>query len=230
MKKGRCLGLMGGLGVGAAIHYYRSLAKAHTERGYTLDIVMVHAETEQVFAYVQAGDRDGLANYLAGFIDRLEAAGAEFAAIPAVTPHCCIRELVEISPLPILNIFDPLIRELASQRAKRVAVLGTRFVIESKLFGLAGDVEICLQPPNEIESIHATYTELAQRGAGTDKQHRSLTDLAQKMRQRDNVDAIILAGTDLALLFNHGNTEFPAIDCAVLHIAEIANSMTNRAA
>jgi aspartate racemase len=50
------------------------------------------------------------------------------------------------------------------------------------------------------------------------------------MQRRDNVDAIILAGTDLALLFNESNTEFPAIDCAALHIAEIANAMTNEAA
>jgi aspartate racemase len=46
------------------------------------------------------------------------------------------------------------------------------------------------------------------------------------MQQRDKVDAIILAGTDLSLLFNQGNTEFPAIDCAAMHIAEITDAMT----
>jgi aspartate racemase len=198
----------------------------HAERGYRLNIVIAHAETEQVFAYVQNGDRHGLANYLAGFIHRLKAAGAELAVIPAVTPHFCIRELNEISPLPILNIFDPLVRQIAMQRAKRVAIFGTRFVIESKLFGLAGEVEVCLPPQDEIEYIHATYADLAKRGTGTEEQFRGLTDLAQKMQQRDKVDAIILAGTDLSLLFNEGNTQFPAIDCAALHIAEIANAMT----
>lgn len=226
MKKGRCLGLVGGLGVGATIHYYRSLEQVHTERGCGLNIVIAHAETEQVFAWVQAGDRDGLANYLAGFIHRLKAAGAEFAAIPAVTPHFCIRELVEITPLPILNIFDPLVRQIAAQGAKRVAVFGTRFVIESKLFGLPGEVEVCLPPKDEIEYIHATYTDLAKRGTGTEEQYRGLTDLAQKMQKRDDVDAIVLAGTDLSLLFNQSNTKFPAIDCAAIHIAEIANAMT----
>jgi aspartate racemase len=230
MKKGRCLGLVGGLGVGATIHYYRKLVQAHTERGYILDILIAHAETEQVSAYVQADDGEGLANYLVEFIHRLKAAGAEFAAIPAVTPHFCIQELSEITTLPILNIFDPLVREIAPQGAKRVAVFGTRFVIESKLFGLAGNVEICLPPQDEIEYVHTTYTELAQRGTGTEEQYRGLTDLAHTMQRRDNVDAIILAGTDLALLFNESNTEFPAIDCAALHIAEIANAMTNEAA
>jgi aspartate/glutamate racemase len=48
MKKGRCLGLVGGLGVGATIHYYGSLAQVHAERGYRLNIVIAHAETEQI--------------------------------------------------------------------------------------------------------------------------------------------------------------------------------------
>ncbi|MGO9438321.1 MAG: aspartate/glutamate racemase family protein [Terracidiphilus sp.] len=230
MKKGRCLGLVGGLGVGAAVHYYRSLAKAHADRGYVLDIVMAHAETERVFAYVQAGDRRGLANYLVEFIHRLKAAGAEFAAIPAVTPHYCVRELAEITPLPILNIFDPLNRELARKGAKRVGVFGTRFVIESKLFGLVENAEVCRPQPDEIESIHATYTELVRRCIGTGEQYRALTDLANKILQRDRLDAIILAGTDLALLFNETNTEFPAIDCAALHLAEIVKAMTAQSA
>src|ERR1700722_19838784 len=71
MRKGRCLGLVGGLGVGATIHYYRSLAKAHAARGLALDLVMAHAETERIFEFVSAGDRVGLAAYLAAFADRL---------------------------------------------------------------------------------------------------------------------------------------------------------------
>jgi aspartate racemase len=52
--KGRCLGLVGGLGVGATVHYYQRLAEGHEERGRTLDIVIAHAETARTFAYVQA--------------------------------------------------------------------------------------------------------------------------------------------------------------------------------
>ncbi len=225
MNKGRCLGLVGGLGVGAAIHYYQKLAKAHEEQGRTLDLVMAHAQTAQVFGYVEAGDRNGLAEYLDGFIQRLKAAGAEVAAIPAVTPHYCIEELIAISPLPVLNIFEPLIHELATRKVRRVAVFGTRFVMESALFGLAGDVEIVHSKAEEVGSIHNIYVELAQRGKGSAEQHRSLTALANTLQTRDGVDAIILAGTDLALLFNETNTDFPYIDCAALHLEMILNDL-----
>jgi aspartate racemase len=221
MSKGRCLGLVGGLGVGATVHYYVKLAKAHEALGRTLDIVIVHAETARVFTYLEAGDRGGLAEYLNGYIRRLKDAGAEIAAIPAVTPHFCISELNVASPLPVCNIFEPLIRELAARRVKRVAVFGTRFVMESALFGELRDVEIVSAKPHEIDEIHNTYVELARTGRGSEEQHDRLTALAHTLLQRDKVEAIILAGTDLALLFNETNTDFPYIDCAELHVTEI---------
>jgi aspartate racemase len=142
------------------------VAKAHGEQGRTLDLVIAHAETSRVFEYVETGDRNGLAEYLIGFIRRLKAAGAEVAAIPAVTPPSCVRELLATSPLPVLNIFEPLVQELAMREALRVAVFGTRFVMESALFGLAGDVEIVQARPEGVDYIRNTYVELARRGKG----------------------------------------------------------------
>ena len=225
MSKGRCLGLVGGLGVGATAHYYEKLARAHEDRGHTLDIVITHAEIPRVRGCVEANDRNGLAEYLGTFIRRMQGAGAETAAIPAVTPHLCVRELIAASPLPIFNIFEPLINELKLRGIRRIAVFGTRFVIESRLFGLLGDVEIVQPTADEVNYIHNTYMDLAQHGQSTEEQHRNLTALAHTLLERDRVDTIVLAGTDLVLLFNETNTDFPSIDCAALHIAAITNGL-----
>ena len=219
------MGLVGGLGVGATVHYYEKLARAHEAQGRTLDIAIVHAETSRVFEFVQAGDSGGLAEYLNGFIRRLEAAGAEAAAIPAVTPHYCVRELIATSPLRVFNIFEPLAVELAARAVRRAAVFGTRFVMESALFGMIEKVEFVRPKPEEMESIHGTYVELARQGRGSVEQHRSLTALAHKLLSRDKIDAIILAGTDLALIFDDSNTDFPSIDCAALHLRAILNGL-----
>jgi aspartate/glutamate racemase len=52
-----------------------------------------------------------------------------------------------------------------------------------------------------------------------------LATLAHTICQRDRADAIILAGTDLSLLFNDANTDFPHIDCSRLHIEAIMRSL-----
>ena len=225
MNDSRCLGLVGGLGVGATVYYYQKLAKAHEARGRTLNIVIAHAQTSRVFEYVQANDRNGLTEYLNGYIRRLKAAGAEVAAIPAVTAHFCVRELTATSALPLFNIFEPLVEEIAARRAMRVAIFGTRFVVESGLFGELGKVEIIGWKPHELESIHKTYVELARSGKGSPQQHEELTALARTIVERDGVDAIVLAGTDLALVFNETNTDFPYIDCAALHLQAIVKGL-----
>jgi aspartate racemase len=226
MKNSRCIGLLGGLGVGATVHYYERLARGCEKLGFALDIVITHAQTPRVFAYVEARDRTGLAEYLNGYIRRMQAAGAETAVIPAITPLFCAKELAARSALPIVSLLDPLNRELAARKARRVAIFGTRFVIESDLFGALSGVEVVRPAPDEVDRIHKTYVELAATGKPSAEKHEKLTSLAHRLVNRDAVDAILLAGTDLTLLFNEGNTDFPHVDCAALHIREILQQAT----
>jgi aspartate racemase len=225
MQKSRCLGLIGGLGVGATVHYYERLAKGCEQLGFELDIVITNAQTSRVFEYVEAGNRDGLAEYLNGYILRMKAAGAEIAAIPAVTPHYCVKELAAISPVPVMSIFEPLTRELAVRAARRVAIFGARYVITAELFGALKEVEVIRPNPDEVGLIHNAYVDLAATGKGSPEKHEKLTAIAKTLVSRDGVEAIILAGTDLTLLFNETNTDFPHIDCAALHIAAILDQL-----
>jgi len=215
----------GGLGVGATIHYDRQLAAAHEARGRTLDIVIAHAETSRVFAYVQARDPHGLAEYLNGFLRRLQAAGAEVAILPAITPLYCTRELLATSPLPLVSLVGAVAAEIASRSARRLAIFGTRYSIEAGFFGLLQNVEIIPPTPDEVDFIHNAYAELLRDGHGSAEQHKNLTALAHTLIERDHLDAILLAGTDLALLFNAANADFPHVDCAALHLDAIVNEL-----
>jgi aspartate racemase len=95
----RNVGLIGGLGPGATVHYYRELTKAQAG-----EMLIIQADMNRVLEDMQRGDRIGLAAYFARLIERLAHSGAELAAISAVTPHICIRELEKISALPLVNI------------------------------------------------------------------------------------------------------------------------------
>jgi len=229
MKNSRCLGLIGGLGVGATVHYYENLAHGCDRLGFALDIVITHAQTPRVFAHVEAKDRTGLAEYLNGYILRMKAAGAEMAVIPAITPLFCAKELAATSALPLVSLLDPLIGELTMRKTRRVAIFGTRFVVESDLFGALSGIEVVRPAPEEVDLIHKTYVELAATGEPSAEKHEKLTSLAHGLVTRDRVDAILLAGTDLTLLFNESNTEFPYVDCAALHIREILREVTHGA-
>jgi aspartate racemase len=218
---GRCIGLIGGLGVGAAVHYYQELVKAHTAQGWGLNLVMVHADAKRVRGAVETGDKAGLASYLASLIERLQAAGAEFAVVPAVAPHIAIAELIELSPLPIVNLIAEIRREVEARHLRRVALFGTRYAVESKLFGHLDNLEVVTPEPAEVDYIHTTYFQVVDAGTASPAQREGLTRLAHKLIERDRVEAIILAGTDLAMVFDEHSTNFPHVDGARIHLNAI---------
>jgi aspartate racemase len=192
------LGLIGGLGPGATIHYYRELAAARAD-----GMLIIHADMDRVLGDVKRGDRDGLATYFAGLIDRLARGGADVAAISAITPHICIRELERISALPLVNIIEETGKEIRARGYRRVALFGTRFVVESRMYGMLDGIDVMVPDQVTVE--------------GGTEGREILTKIARELP----VDAIVLAGTDLALIFNETNTDFPHVDCARVHIQAI---------
>src|SRR5204862_2029807 len=117
---------------------------------------------DRVVGHVQRGDRTGLAAYFAGLIERLARGGADVAAISAITPHICIRELEKISVLPLVNIIEVIGAEIRSRGYERVALFGTRFVVESRMFGMLDGVEVVV--PAEVEAIHEAYMQTVNGG------------------------------------------------------------------
>jgi len=220
-NRGLCLGLVGGLGVGAAAHYYQQLAKAHASLCAQLNLVLIHADVGHVLRLAAAGDTDSLAVYLADLIARMAAAGAQLAAIPAVTAHIGEPRLNEISSLPLVSLVEEIVREVHLRNIHRVALFGTRFTIESAMFGRLREFEVVLPQADEIDFIHETYLQIVNSGACTGDRLDRLRQIAQGLCHKDGVEAVILAGTELSLVFHSENTDFPCIDGARLHLEAI---------
>jgi aspartate racemase len=216
------IGLVGGLGVGAAIHYYRELAGRYDDRRQPLALVMAHASITRATDYAANADRHGLADYLCGFMTRLRDGGATFGVVPAVTPHLCIDELRAMSPIPVVGLPEAVADAIRSRGLSRVALFGTRFVVTSDLYGRLSDVEVVRPREDEIAEIHAGYRELAHTGVASTAWRERFVTLADTVKKRDGVEAILLAGTDFAVMFDRTNTPFPHVDCAGAHIDAIA--------
>lgn len=222
-KEGRCLGLVGGLGPGATVYYYRGLLAAHEAAGRTARLLIAHANVDRVRGFAENNDRGGLARYLASFISSLAAAGAEITAIVAITPHICADELIAISPLPLIDIVSEVAAAVRALGLKRVALLGTRFTVESRMFDRLG-VDVILPKPEEVEQIHTTYMDVL-NGRSTMAQIDGLREIARTLIARDGAEAALLAGTDLSMVLNEENAGFPTIDCAAAHIKAIAKKL-----
>ena len=217
----RHIGLIGGLGVGAAVIYYRAIAAGCVDRGVVPRVTIVHAHAPTALAHVTAGRIEELADYLAGFVAELRSVGATLFAIPAVTPHFALGPLRARDSMPIVDMLEVTARGVRERGFSRVALFGTRFTIETALFGALDCVDVVRPQPQEIDEIHRIYLELATGGHTSAAGVQALRDIARAMRRRDRVDAVVLAGTDLNLIFDEASAGFPAFDCASAHIAQI---------
>jgi aspartate racemase len=223
-RPGRCLGLIGGLGPGATVHYYRELVAAHEREGRSLRILIAHAEIERVYAAVNAEDLDGLARYFTGMISDMAAGGAEFTAIVAATAHICARELAALSRLPLINMLTEVRHAVDTQGLRRVGLLGTRFTIESRMFGCLEGIETIMPDGARIERIHELYKEFVD-GRGSDAKADELRKIARQFVSRDGAQSVLIAGTDLSNVFTDSNAGFPMIDCARVHIDAIVRRL-----
>jgi aspartate racemase len=155
-----------------------------------------------------------------GHLQHLADGGAAFAVIPAITPQIVAPQLAARSPLPLVDPIDGIVDAIAARGLRRVALFGTRFVIERRLFDRLGAVAIVQPAPDVIDQIHDAYVALVQAGTGSDAIRAHLRTIAHALC-RDGAEAIVLAGTELSLVFDAGTIDFPAIDATALHLDAI---------
>jgi aspartate racemase len=219
------VGIVGGLGIDATVHYYERITAACKARGVVPDLAIVHADVDTGQNLIRAGRLDQLAIYLAGFIARLAQAGAEYAVLPAVTPHICIKELTPLLPIPLINIVEVLAAELVRQRIKRIALLGSIFTVQGSLWGQLGGIDIVKPLPDEIAFIGAAYQRILD-GKSDPADADGFRRIGKSLQAR-GAETVLIAGTDLVVLFDEATAGFPCLDVARLHIDAIVETLVS---
>jgi len=84
------------------------------------------------------------------------------------------------------------------------------------MFGSLDGIEVVV--PQQVATIHDCYMRIVN---GETEPRATLTRIAHELP----VDAIVLAGTDLALVYNEANTDFPHVDCVRAHVRAILDAL-----
>jgi aspartate racemase len=223
-------GLVTGLGVGAGMFYYKALVDAHIARGLSPRLLMVHADVRRVMAMAAAREAQQLAEYLAGLLQQLALGGAEIASIPAFSPQVCARELASMSPLRLISLLDAIISEVEHRRYRRLALFGARVTMETRMFGSLEGLDVVMPKADELDTIAGIYVRVVEEARASVEDYERLRELAHTLIDREGLDAIVLAGTDLAFVFNPENTDFPYLDGARIHIEAIMREIAPQSA
>jgi aspartate racemase len=214
------IGLIAGIGPAATDFYYRGLIERHAASGIPLELTMAHADVREMARNLAERQPGRQAEIFARLIGRMKAAGAEAAAVTSMGGHFCINQLLPISPLPLVHGIHAVDAAIRKNGLKRIGVLGTRTVMESRLYGGVSSAELLAPEGPALDEVHTAYSTMAQAGRVTDAQRDVFFREGARLVQR-GAEAIMLGGTDLFLAFQGGPAPFPLVDCADIHVEAI---------
>jgi aspartate racemase len=212
------IGLIGGIGPAATEFYYRGLIERHARSNTRLELTIAHADARELVHNLANDDAGRQAEVFARLVRRLAAAGARAAAVTSMGGHFCIGELEAISPLPILNAIPEVDAAIGRRNLTTLGILGTKTVMESRLYGKITSAIIVPPVGEALEQAHANYVAMAMKGCVTDAQRRAFFSIGQHLCRAQGAEAVVLAGTDLYLAFEGQDCGFPVIDCAEIHV------------
>ena len=223
------IGLIGGIGPAATDYYYRYLVKAFENRGDDLELTIAHADTSTLLRNLSGNDAKAQAAVFERLTRRLKAAGAQSVAVTSIAGHFCSKVFEAISPLPVIDLLSSVASKLQAGQYQTLGIIGTRTVMESKMYGRLPTLNV-LPPTGEfLEPVHDSYVNMAVAGSVTEAQRKIFYDCGHDMCDRLGADAVLLGGTDLALAFDGVECGFKTIDCAQLHLQDIVKEAARTA-
>jgi aspartate racemase len=215
------IGLIGGIGPAATEFYYRGLTDRHAKSGTRLELTIANTEVRDLSQNLASRDARKQAGIFAALIARLEAAGAQVAAVTSMGGHFCIGELLQISPLPILNGIPEVGAAVARARFKTIGNIGTRMVMETRLYGAISSATVVVPLGAELQEMHENYVAMATAGWVSDSQRRVFLAAGEPLCREQGAEVALLGGTDLFLAFQERDAGFPVLDCADVRVEAI---------
>ena len=220
------IGLIGGIGPAATDFYYRQLISTFASKKAALEATIVHADAATLLRNLESNDAAAQVAIYTRLTNRLVAAGAECVVVTSIAGHFCVDAFKAVSPLPVVDIVSEVRQAIQKRGLKRIGILGTRTVMATRFYGGVTSAEIIAPSGNDLDDVHDAYVTMAASGVVTAEQRAVFTAACQRLLKDRGVEAIMLGGTDLALVFNARTTEFPLVDCAGIHVEAIVRLAT----
>lgn len=221
----RTIGLLGGSSNVATGEYYKLLNEAVNERlgGWEIaETLIAGMNFGNIEAFLRAGDWDGVSAYMDVKVRGLAAGGAEVLLCVSNTLHRHLEPIAERHGLPLIHIADPTGEAIRVAGLRRIALFGTRPVMEldylkeryRERFGL----EIVVPNEGEREEIdRIIFDELVKFEVREASRERYLA-IAERLRRDKGAQGLILGCTEIFLLLRQEDRpDLPMFNTTRLH-------------
>ena len=224
----KTVGIIGGIGPQSTIEYYRKIVSSYLEREATRhypQIIINSIDMTKMLDLISNDEFEEVSRYLVSEVKKLESAGAEFGVLASNTPHIVFDKVRELSQLPLISIVEATCKKILDIGLEKVALFGTKFTMQggfySEVLSRSG-IEVIT--PDEVDQhfIHEKYMDELVKGIILDETRAGLISVIEKMKQKYNIQGLILGGTELPLILKLDNISgVHVFDTTEIHVESI---------
>ena len=163
---------------------------------------------------IEAADWAGVAQLMLASADKLARGGADFLICPDNTIHQAFDLVEHRSPRPWLHIAHEVAAEAKRRRFTRLAVLGTRYLMEGPVYPeslKAAAIDYRIPASGQRQSINQIIFDELVNGQFLDKSRAYYVDVIESLKQQ-GCDAVVLGCTEIPLLIPPEASPLPTLD------------------
>ena len=224
----RKLGIIGGMSWAATELYYRIINEEVQRRAGGMCSAPLVIDSLNFCDLARITDDAGWARaaaVLSESAQRLEAAGATALLIGANSMHKVFDQVQAAVEIPILHIVNPVGRKMKSDGVQSAALIGTRNVMAEPWFRqrlVAHGVTLAPAEADDVAAVDRIIYDELMHGIVNKASARELKTLLTNYDQ-DDVDAVVLACTELAMIVDVDANVLPIYDTTRLHALDGVN-------
>jgi aspartate racemase len=216
------IGILGGMTAESTVSYYQHIFRRYEELYGDLaypEMVIYDVSFQRFEDWMGVEDWASIEEGLLDGLNRLHAAGADFAVIATNTMHILFDKLQARSPIPMLSIVDATAEAVKEAGLDKVGLLGTRFTMEKPFYveGLKGHGIEALVPGEEERAYvdRVVFQELS-IGKLLPESRKGYLEIIDGLVER-GAQGVVLGCTEIPLLITPEHTDVRLFDTAIIH-------------
>ena len=225
MKK---IGIIGGLGPEATIDYYKEIINIFNDvpgQHNNPDIIIYSVNMWEFLRLLNEKKFEEATDFMVYYLSKLKAAGANFAAITANTPHLLFNSIKLKSGLPLISIVESCKERAIQMGLKRCGLFGTKFTMKADFYKNSfqkSGIEIISPNEKEIVQINEKLFSELELGIYTEETKSFLLNVVEEMIKKYKIDSLILGCTEFPIMFrNDDYLGIPFLNTTRLHVNKI---------
>ena len=224
----KTVGIIGGIGPESTVDYYRSIIAGYRQQrpdGSHPSIIINSVDVSKLLGWMGANQLGEVTDYLVEALQKLARAGADFGIISANTPHIVFDDIQQRSPIPLISIVEATCSEAQKRGMSKVGLMGTRFTMQARFYpDVFSRKGITVVTPDEAEQgyLHDKYLGELLKGVFLPETRERLLEIIESMKQRYQIQAVILGGTELPLILRAEEAcGIPLLDTTQIHVQAV---------